>query len=76
MWKTFDALMRVVSTVLGLLMVAFGAISILQGLNLAFNGPMMGGRASFMVGDPMWVVFGAVLVLIGAAQAVWSLRRR
>ncbi|MGH7023146.1 MAG: hypothetical protein ACREEB_06085 [Caulobacteraceae bacterium] len=76
MWKTFDSVMWVVSCLLGLVMIAFGAIWILQGLNLAFNGPMAGGSPSFMVGNPMWIVFGAVLALIGLAELVWSIRRR
>ena len=36
MGKTFNIVMRVVSTLLGLLMICFGGIWILQGLNVAF----------------------------------------
>ena len=76
MWKTFDSVMKVVSTVIGLILIAFGAIWVLQGLNIAFNGPMGGGQPSFMVGDPKWTVFGGLMVILGLAQTVWSIRRR
>ncbi len=61
----FNAIMRVVSSLIGLLMVATGGIWILQGLDLAF-------RVGFMVGQRRWVLFGAILALIGIAQTVWS----
>jgi len=61
----FNAVMRVVSSLIGLLMVLMGAVWILQGLNLAF-------RVGFMVGDRRWVLFGAILALEGLAQIVWS----
>lgn len=68
MGKIFDAVMRVVSALLGVLMVCLGGIWILQGFNLAF-------RVGFMVGDPQWALYGAILALVGVAQAVWSIRR-
>ena len=76
MGKAFDIAFRIFSTLLGLLLLAMGGIWILQGLNLAFNGPMAGGRPSFMVGDPHWILYGAILALVGLGQAVWSVRRR
>ena len=51
--------------VLGLGMVAMGGIWILQRLNLAF-------RVCFMVGDKQWVLWGALLALVGIGQIVWS----
>jgi drug/metabolite transporter superfamily protein YnfA len=69
MKRTFNTVMRVVSSLLGLLLVAMGGIWILQGLNLAF-------RVGFMVGDPKWTVFGALLALVGVAQVVWSNTRQ
>ena len=63
--RAFNAVMRVISSLIGLLMVAMGTIWILQGLNLAF-------RVGFMVGQPRWVLFGAILALVGIAQIVWS----
>jgi hypothetical protein len=61
----FNAVMRVVSSLIGLLIVAMGAVWMLQGLNLAF-------RVGFMVGQRRWVYLGAILVLVGIAQIVWS----
>jgi hypothetical protein len=65
MGKAFNGLMRVVSTLIGVLMVCMGGIWILQGLNIAFLD-------SFMAGDPQWAVYGAVLALLGIGQVVWS----
>jgi polyferredoxin len=65
----FNVVMRVISSLIGLLMVAMGTIWILQGLNLAF-------RVGFMVGQPRWVLFGAILALVGIAQIVWSNTRQ
>jgi hypothetical protein len=69
MGRAFNALMRIVSTLLGLLMMAFGAVWILQGLNLAF-------RVGFMVGDRRWVVYGAILAVLGIGQVIWSNTRQ
>jgi hypothetical protein len=63
--RAFNAVMRVVSSLIGLLMVAMGTVWILQGLNLAF-------RVGFMVGQPRWVLFGTILALVGIAQVLWS----
>jgi hypothetical protein len=68
--SAFNAVMRVVvSSLIGLLMVAVGTVWILQGLNLAF-------RVGFMVGQRRWVLFGAILALLGIAQFVWSNMRQ
>jgi len=69
MGNVFHILMKIVSTLLGLLMVCFGGIWILQGLNIAFLvGPM--------VGDRQWVLWGAILVVVGIGQAFWSVTRK
>lgn len=65
MSRAFDITMRVVSSVLGLLMVAVGIVWMLQGLNLAF-------RVGFMVGDRHWTVYGALLAIVGIAQVIWT----
>ena len=65
MWKAFDVTMRIVSSLLGLLMILGGTVWILQGLNLAF-------RVGFMVGDYHWTIYGALLALVGIAQVVWT----
>ena len=70
MGKLFDGVMRVVSTLLGLLMICMGGIWILQGLNIAFL------EGSFMAGDPQWSVYGAILALLGIGQVIWSNTRQ
>jgi hypothetical protein len=69
MSRTFNALMRVVSTLIGLAMIAMGSVWILQGLNLAF-------RVGFMVGDKHWTLYGAILALVGIGQVIWSNTRQ
>jgi hypothetical protein len=65
MRRAFDMAMRLVSSLIGLVMIAVGAVWMLQGLNLAF-------RVGFMVGDRHWTVYGAILALLGVAQVYWS----
>jgi hypothetical protein len=67
--KIFNAVMRVVSSLLGLAMVMMGIVWMLQGLNLAF-------RVGFMVGDKHWTIYGALLAVVGIAQVVWSNTRQ
>jgi hypothetical protein len=65
----FNAVMRVVSSLIGIAMTAMGTVWMLQGLNLAF-------RVGFMVGDKHWTVYGAILALFGIAQVIWSNTRQ
>lgn len=65
MSEIFNGIMRAVSSLIGLAMVCMGGVWILQGLDLAF-------RVGFMVGDRQWVLWGALLALVGVAQIVWS----
>ena len=69
MGSLFHIVMKTVSTMLGVLMVCIGGIWILQGLNIAFLD-------SFMAGDPQWAAYGAILVVVGIGQVVWSASRR
>ena len=69
MWNVFNAVMRVISSLVGLLMILVGIVWILQGLNLAF-------RVGFMVGQSKWTVYGALLFLVGVGQVVWSNTRQ
>jgi len=69
MRTAFNITMRIVSTLLGLAMIAMGGVWILQGLNLAF-------RVGFMVGDKHWVLYGAILALFGIGQVIWSNTRQ
>ena len=68
MGKQFDIVMRIISSLLGVVMVAMGTVWILQGTNIAF-------KVGFMVGDWHWALYGAVLAVVGVAQVVWSNRR-
>ena len=65
----FNVVMRIVSSLIGILMICVGGIWILQGLDLYF-------RVGFMVGDKQWVGWGALLALVGLAQLVWSNTRQ
>jgi hypothetical protein len=69
MWRIFNMLMRIVSSLIGIAMVLVGVVWILQGLNLAF-------RVGFMVGNFHWTIYGAILALVGVAQAFWSNTRQ
>ena len=70
MGSLFDIVGKVVSTLVGLLMVCMGGIWVLQGLNIAFL------EGSFMAGDPQWAVYGAILLVLGIGQVAWSVTRR
>jgi hypothetical protein len=61
--------MRDLSKALGIILGILGVIWILQGLDVAF------APQSFMTGDPLWVVLGAVAVLAGGA-VLWRGPRR
>ena len=65
MFQAFNAVMRIVSSLLGIAMILAGTVWMLQGLNLAF-------RVGFMVGDFHWTIYGALMALLGIAQLVWS----
>jgi hypothetical protein len=69
MRAAFNVIMRIVSSLIGAVMIAMGGIWILQGLNLAF-------RVGFMVGDKHWVIYGAILALLGVGQVIWSNTRQ
>jgi hypothetical protein len=69
MRNIFNLVMRIISSLLGVLVACMGGIWMLQGLNLAF-------KVGFMVGDPHWVAYGAIAVVIGLAQIVWSNTRQ
>jgi len=65
MGSAFNVVFRIVSTLLGLMLICMGGIWILQGLNIAFLD-------SFMAGDPQWALWGALLALLGIGQVIWS----
>lgn len=67
--RTFNTVMRIVSSLVGIAMILMGIVWILQGLNLAF-------RVGFMVGNFHWTIYGGILAVIGVAQLVWSNTRQ
>jgi hypothetical protein len=64
-WPTFNKVMRIVSSLIGIAMILMGIVWMLQGLNLAF-------RVGFMVGNYHWTIYGAILALLGVSQLIWS----
>jgi len=70
MGKLFNIVFRIISSLLGLCMIFMGSVFVLQGLNLAFQ--TVAGHQSFMAGDNHWVLYGAIIALIGVGQVVWS----
>ena len=68
----FNFIMRIVSSLIGLLMLAMGAIWTMQGLGVA-PGPLNRG---FMVGDKHWAIYGLILALVGLCQVIWSNTRQ
>jgi len=68
----FNVVMRVVSSLLGLLMMASGIGWMMQGLHMGPSAIMQG----FMVGDLHWTLYGAIFAILGLGQVVWSNSRR
>ena len=65
MSEIFNGVMRAISSLIGLAMIAMGGIWILQGFDLAF-------RVGFMVGDKRWALYGAILAIVGVCQLIWT----
>ncbi len=63
--------MRIVTSLVGLLMILMGSVWMMQGLGLGPAAIMQG----FMVNDIQWTLYGAILVLVGVAEIVWSVSR-
>ena len=69
MGSVFNGVMKIVSTLIGVLMVVMGGIWVLQGTGIAF-------QVGFMAGDPHWAIYGAILAIVGLCQVIWSVTRR
>ena len=71
-WKTHNSLrgeyMKITLNILGIVLVLFGTIWFLQGINLL--------PGSFMTGQIRWAVYGGIAVAAGIALLVISKRRR
>lgn len=61
--------MRPIQLVLGVLLIAAGAVFVAQGLDLPF------APASFMTADRAWVLIGAIAVVAGVVVVGWSRQR-
>jgi hypothetical protein len=72
MSRAFNVVMRVISSLIGVLMVLMGGIWILQGLNLAWGSL----SRSFMQGDQHWAFYGTIMLIVGVCQVVWSNTRQ
>jgi len=67
----FNLVMRIFSTLLGLLAAAMGVIWVGQGLHIGPASIMRG----FMVSDQKWAIYGAILAALGVGQIIWSNNR-
>ena len=72
MRRVFNGVMRLISSLIGVLMVLMGGIWILQGLNLAWGSL----SRSFMQGDQHWAFYGAIMLTVGMCEIVWSNTRQ
>lgn len=60
--------MKIIQTVLAALMLAIGAVWILQGANLL--------AGSAMSGQSQWLTIGIIVALLGGGLLLWTWRRR
>jgi ABC-type lipoprotein release transport system permease subunit len=72
MGNLFNIVMRIVSSLMGLLMIMSGSVWIMQGLGIGPEAIMR----SFMANDPKWAFYGLILALLGIGQVVWSNKRQ
>ena len=72
MGAVFNIVMRIFSTLLGLVVMLMGLVWIGQGLHIGPAAIMRG----FMVSNPQWALYGAILALFGLGQVVWSNTRQ
>jgi hypothetical protein len=72
MRAAFNIVFRIVSTLLGLLMILMGLVWIGQGLHVGPAAIMRG----FMVSDKRWALYGAILALFGVGEVIWANTRQ
>ena len=68
----FNIVMRIFSTLVGVVLVLMGLVWMGQGLHIGPAAIMQG----FMVSDKRWTLYGAILALFGLGQVIWSNSRR
>jgi hypothetical protein len=71
MRRGFDIVMRIVTSLVGLLMILMGSVWMMQGLGVGPAAIMQG----FMVNNIQWTFYGAILALVGVAEIVWAVTR-
>jgi hypothetical protein len=71
MRRAFDVVMRIVTSLVGLLMIASGCVWMMQGLGVGPDAILQG----FMVNDIRWTFYGAMLAVVGIAEIAWSFMR-
>jgi hypothetical protein len=72
MRRVFNMVMRLISSLNDVFMVLMGGVWILQGLNLAWGSL----SRSFMQGDQHWTFYGAIMLIVGVCEIVWSNTRQ
>ena len=72
MRRAFNIVMRIFSTLLGLFVIFLGSIWTMQGLHVGPAAIMRG----FMVSDPKWALYGAIMAALGVGQVIWSNTRQ
>ena len=72
MGGAFNIVMRIFSSLLGLLVTLRGLVWVGQGLHIGPAAIMRG----FMVSNPQWALYGAILTLLGVGQVIWTNTRR
>lgn len=60
--------MKIIQTVIAVILLALGAVWLLQGANV------LGG--SVMSGQSQWLYIGIIVALLGAGLLFWTWRRR
>ena len=60
--------MKIILTIIGVLLILFGAVWVLQGINVL--------PGSFMTGQIRWAIYGAIAVVAGAVLIVLARRRK
>lgn len=68
----FNVVIRISSSLVGLLMLAMGSVWMMQGTGVGPEAVMRG----FMVGDWHWTLYGAIMALFGIGQVIWSNTRQ
>jgi hypothetical protein len=63
--------MRIILNILGVLALFMGGVWFLQGTNIFPYPP--GG---FMNGQTKWIIYGAILFLVGVVLLIWANRSR